>query len=318
MQSLGAAAFTLSAPMSVSVEGLVFTHVVGTLDWLHASQDVPCTLCRNYDNYHTGENRHPQQEHQLLGGGEKCSLCSNVGRRWSRRGRHPCARLEHRRRGQYNRGTGFEDYLGDLANKIRVNGLIKGISGASNQPPVVGQEIPAQTLDEGDELILDIRRSFHDPDQQALDYTVESVDPSVASAATDNREQTLTIRGVGRGRTELTVTATDRHDARASQTFMATVLGSTLVALVPSASDPLDRQGFVRVINHSSEAGEVRIDAIDDEGESYGRWCWVSALARRCTSTPTTWRTATRRRGSLTALARARATGVWSSRAHWT
>ena len=78
---------------------------------------------------------------------------------------------------------------------------------------------------------------------------MESVDPSVASAATDNREQTLTIRGVGRGRTELTVTATDRHDARPSQTFMATVLGSTLVALVPSASDPLDRQGFVRVIN---------------------------------------------------------------------
>ena len=39
---------------------------------------------------------------------------------------------------------------------------------------------------------------------------------------------------------------------------------------IPSASDTLDRQGFVRVINHSAEAGEVRIDAIDDEGESYG------------------------------------------------
>ena len=39
---------------------------------------------------------------------------------------------------------------------------------------------------------------------------------------------------------------------------------------IPSASDVLGRQGFVRVINHSAEAGEVRIDAIDDEGESYG------------------------------------------------
>ena len=39
---------------------------------------------------------------------------------------------------------------------------------------------------------------------------------------------------------------------------------------IPSASDTLDREGFVRVINHSTEAGEVRIDAIDDDGESYG------------------------------------------------
>ena len=39
---------------------------------------------------------------------------------------------------------------------------------------------------------------------------------------------------------------------------------------IPSASDALSRQGFVRIINHSAEAGEVRIDAIDDEGESYG------------------------------------------------
>lgn len=37
-----------------------------------------------------------------------------------------------------------------------------------------------------------------------------------------------------------------------------------------SASDELGRQGFVRVINHSTEAGEVSITAFDDEGESYG------------------------------------------------
>ena len=37
-----------------------------------------------------------------------------------------------------------------------------------------------------------------------------------------------------------------------------------------SASDELGQQGFVRVINHSTEAGEVSITAFDDEGESYG------------------------------------------------
>ena len=41
------------------------------------------------------------------------------------------------------------------------------------------------------------------------------------------------------------------------------------IPFFPSASDEV-REGFVRVINHSDKAGEVRIDAIDDEGESYG------------------------------------------------
>ena len=39
---------------------------------------------------------------------------------------------------------------------------------------------------------------------------------------------------------------------------------------LPSASDALGRTGVARVINHSDEAGEVRIDGFDDEGQSYG------------------------------------------------
>ena len=46
--------------------------------------------------------------------------------------------------------------------------------------------------------------------------------------------------------------------------------GAQTIPFLPSATDALDRQGLVRVINHSDEAGEVRIEAIDDEGESYG------------------------------------------------
>ena len=40
------------------------------------------------------------------------------------------------------------------------------------------------------------------------------------------------------------------------------------VYLVPSASEPL-RQGFVRVINHSAEAGEISIDPVDDGGRAF-------------------------------------------------
>ena len=42
-----------------------------------------------------------------------------------------------------------------------------------------------------------------------------------------------------------------------------------LVPLFPSASDAT-LQGFVRVINHSGESGEVQVAAIDDTGASYG------------------------------------------------
>ena len=41
------------------------------------------------------------------------------------------------------------------------------------------------------------------------------------------------------------------------------------VPFFPRASDPLGRQGFVRVINHSAVAGEVSITAFDDTGRGY-------------------------------------------------
>ena len=55
---------------------------------------------------------------------------------------------------------------------------------------------------------------------------------------------------------EVTITLADTREHR--------------VALVPSASDPHHRQGFVRVVNHSAEAGEVSILAIDDAGLPHG------------------------------------------------
>lgn len=45
--------------------------------------------------------------------------------------------------------------------------------------------------------------------------------------------------------------------------------GAHVVPLFPSASDPLGRQGFVRVANNSDEPGEVRIKAYDDSDRNY-------------------------------------------------
>ena len=45
--------------------------------------------------------------------------------------------------------------------------------------------------------------------------------------------------------------------------------GVHMVRLFPSASDALGRQGFVRVVNRSEEAGVVRVEARDDSEVSY-------------------------------------------------
>ena len=42
------------------------------------------------------------------------------------------------------------------------------------------------------------------------------------------------------------------------------------VLFFPSASDPLGRQGFVRVVNQSNQGGAVSITAFDDAGRSHG------------------------------------------------
>ena len=52
-----------------------------------------------------------------------------------------------------------------------------------------------------------------------------------------------------------------------STLYAAATANATLVPLFPAASDDF-RQGFVRVINHSTEAGTVEIVAVDDAGNS--------------------------------------------------
>ena len=162
----------------------------------------------------------------------------------------PAVTLTHRAS-----GGGYDGIVGELRVSVTEKdggggtGGGGGGGGAANRPPVVEREIEDQTLDVGEVLELDIRLNFYDRDQRALDYTAESADPAVATAEVD-RNGVLTIRGVKRGVTAITVTAADRRDARASDTFAVTVRGPAFVALFPRASDPV-REGFARVINHA-------------------------------------------------------------------
>ena len=152
---------------------------------------------------------------------------------------------------------------------------IKGTGKFSNEPIArltfvlaVEPGLEAQTLRAGDALVLDVSDSFDDPTRGPLRYLVESADPAVAEVEVDD-DGVVTLRGVARGVTAVTVTTVDQRDGRVAKTFAVTVGGAALVALVPQASDPV-REGFVRVINHSALAGEVTVEAFDDTGGRAG------------------------------------------------
>ena len=91
---------------------------------------------------------------------------------------------------------------------------------------------------------------------------------------------------------------------------------NTFVPLFPAAGESV--LGVVRIINHSDQAGEVRIVATDDAGGAPSTGLAVHrGRARRFTSTPATWNAATPRRASPAAPAPVRATGAYSSPAMW-
>ena len=143
-----------------------------------------------------------------------------------------------------------------------------GGGGSTNRPPVVEAQIENQRLDADAVLELDTSRNFYDRERRALTYSAESDDLAVVAVTVD-QHGVLTLRGIARGVARVTVTVADHRDERVSQTFAVTVLGPATVWLFPAASDPR-RQGFVRVINRSAEAGAVRVEAIDDAGTRRG------------------------------------------------
>ena len=143
-----------------------------------------------------------------------------------------------------------------------------GGGGSANRPPVVERVIEDQVLDAGSTMELDIRLSFYDRDQNWLDYEIESADESVATAEA-GRDAVLKITGHRRGMTAITVTALDRREESATQTFRVRVAGPAHVPLFPNAADPL-REGFARIINHDAEGGDIAITAMDDRGNQAG------------------------------------------------
>ena len=130
----------------------------------------------------------------------------------------------------------------------------------------------AVQVDPGASVTLDGSASA-DPDGDALRFEwsqTEGVEVTLTGA--DTATPTFTAPAAP-GVLTFRLTVTDPRGLDASDTVTVTVgtpgPRTAHIALFMSASNPRGRQGFARVVNHSGEAGEVSITAIDDAGHRY-------------------------------------------------
>ena len=139
-----------------------------------------------------------------------------------------------------------------------------GGGGSSNKPPEMIRPAVDPVLNAGENLEIDATYHLRDPERRQLTFTVESEDPSVVEVSVE--DSMVTVRGLRPGITTFTITGADYRDQTGSISFDVTVRGDNQVFFFPSTADSMTRQGFVRVINHSDESGEIMITAIDDSG----------------------------------------------------
>ena len=86
-----------------------------------------------------------------------------------------------------------------------------------NRPPQVRGSIPAQRVEAGREVVVDLASWFEEPDGESLTFRVVPSDPAVADVAVSGTRATLT--GLAKGVADITVTATDPGGLAALQTF---------------------------------------------------------------------------------------------------
>ena len=116
-----------------------------------------------------------------------------------------------------------------------------------NRPPAPVGTIPDETVAVDEAVTIDLSSYFEDPDADALTYTASSSASGVVRTSVEG--DILTVTGVAKGTTDVTVTATDAEGLSATQTFEARVPNRppTPVGTIP---------------NQSVETGEtVRINA---------------------------------------------------------
>ena len=99
-----------------------------------------------------------------------------------------------------------------------------------NQPPRVADTIPALVLFKDEADTLDLAPYFSDPDGDVLVYGAEASRSGVVAVAVSAQGGILTVRALGQGETEVTVTAIDTGGLAARQSFQVTVANRAPIA----------------------------------------------------------------------------------------
>ena len=124
---------------------------------------------------------------------------------------------------------------------------------SANTPPQRVGSIPAQAVIAGLTRTVDVSSYFSDPDVgvgDTLTYSATSSNSTVATAAVEG--SVVTITGLAAGAGIVTVTATDRKNTAATQTFVVTVSANTPPAAVGSIPDQEVIAGVTRTVDVSS------------------------------------------------------------------
>ena len=166
-------------------------------------------------------------------------------------------------------GNGAFAYRGevDLAGESAWGVLSGGVAA----PPRASAAIGVQLLAAGADATLDL--SEHFADSSALVFEAASSDADVARVRVAGG--VLTLTGGADGGATVTVTARDADGHVVRQTFLVVVgegRGRFRACEVPLflAASTEGRQGFVRLVNRSNDAGAVIVMPVDDAGVAGG------------------------------------------------
>lgn len=115
-----------------------------------------------------------------------------------------------------------------------------------NRPPVPRGSIAAQRVEAGQGVVIALAPWFEEPDGQSLAFGVAPADPTVAGVALSGDR--LTLLGLTKGATNITVTATDPGGLEAAQVFAFEVPNRQPVAL-GTIEGQIMRRGEVRTVD---------------------------------------------------------------------
>jgi len=114
-----------------------------------------------------------------------------------------------------------------------------------NRAPLAQGTIPSHTIIAGQNAVVNLSSYFTEPDGQTLSYSAAVDDVDVATPAVST--SVLTVTGVGKGTTNVTVTATDPGGLTATQVFQVVVPNRAPVTVGALSDRTLNRGEMVTV-----------------------------------------------------------------------